>query len=45
MGILDYVQRNLRRICLAVVLVYSAVYAFAFVGLHFKEHPYHAASR
>lgn len=45
MGIVEYLQRNLRRICLVFILAYSVVYAFAFVSLHFKEHPYHAASR
>ena len=45
MGILDYLRRHARHICLIFVLGYSLVYAFAFVQLHFVEHPYHSSSR
>ncbi len=45
MPILDLLRRNYRLMIVLFVLGYSAIYAFAFVGMYFVEHPYHSSSR
>jgi hypothetical protein len=41
---LDFLKRHLGQLILLFVLGYSLVYALAFVGLYFVEHPYRVAS-
>lgn len=45
MGLIDFVKRNLGKLVLAGVAVYSVVYAVAFVRLYSMEHPSVVASR
>jgi hypothetical protein len=41
---LDFVKRHIGQLVLLFVVGYSLVYALAFVGLYFAEHPYRVAS-
>jgi hypothetical protein len=41
---LDFVKRHIGQLILLFVIGYSLVYAVAFVGLYFSEHPYRVAS-